>query len=349
MRSTATAPLSRQADIEAAFDDSARAFESWRDTTPSERQRALLRIADAIEERADELVEIESRQHRQAEGPHRGLRRCRRCAIRSASSPARRVWLEGRSAGEYMAGVHLVHPARARRRVRSGWTPWNYPAMMAVWKWAPARGRGQHDGAQAVRHDARELPRWMADLMAEFLPPGVFNVVCGDRETGAGARQPPDTADGVDHRGSVGAGIAVAKRGGRRRQADPPGTRRQGAGDRFRRRRHRLGGGGDRDRGLLQRRPGLHGGHARARRSARPQRLRRSAGAAGARPSAPGRPTTARSSTARCNALQLEPGLRVRRAHAGPRNGWSAGGLRQGDRGYFFEPTVVEGSGRTMR
>ena len=43
----ATAPLSRQADIDAAFDDSARAFESWRDTTPSERQRALLKIAES--------------------------------------------------------------------------------------------------------------------------------------------------------------------------------------------------------------------------------------------------------------------------------------------------------------
>jgi betaine-aldehyde dehydrogenase len=56
----ATAPLSRQADIDAAFQDSARAFESWRDSTPSERQLALLRIADAIEERAAELVDVES-------------------------------------------------------------------------------------------------------------------------------------------------------------------------------------------------------------------------------------------------------------------------------------------------
>ena len=56
----ATAPLSREADVDAAFQDSARAFESWRDTTPSERQRALLRIADAFEERAEELVDIES-------------------------------------------------------------------------------------------------------------------------------------------------------------------------------------------------------------------------------------------------------------------------------------------------
>ena len=56
----ATAPLSREADVDAAFQDSARAFEEWRDTTPSERQRALLRIADAFEERADELVDVES-------------------------------------------------------------------------------------------------------------------------------------------------------------------------------------------------------------------------------------------------------------------------------------------------
>ena len=55
----ATAPLSGLEDVDAALRTAAEAFESWRDTTPSERQRALLRIADAIEERADELVAVD--------------------------------------------------------------------------------------------------------------------------------------------------------------------------------------------------------------------------------------------------------------------------------------------------
>ena len=63
----ATAPLSGQADLDAAFESAARAFETWRDATPSERQLALLRIADAIEERADELVDDRVAEHRQAE------------------------------------------------------------------------------------------------------------------------------------------------------------------------------------------------------------------------------------------------------------------------------------------
>ena len=84
----ATAALSRQADVDAAFQDSERAFEDWRDTTPSERQRALLRIADAIEERADELVGVESQNTGKPKELTADRRRSRRCATRSASSPA---------------------------------------------------------------------------------------------------------------------------------------------------------------------------------------------------------------------------------------------------------------------
>jgi betaine-aldehyde dehydrogenase len=59
-RPYAEAPISGQADIDAAMDAAAAAFEKWRETTPSERQQALLKIADAIEARADEIVKVES-------------------------------------------------------------------------------------------------------------------------------------------------------------------------------------------------------------------------------------------------------------------------------------------------
>ena len=88
-------------------------------------------------------------------------------------------------------------------------TPWNYPAMMAVWKWAPALAAGN----AMVLKPSDTTPAstvWMAELMAEFLPPGVFNVVCGDRETGAALVSHPTPAM-VSITGSVGAGIAVAK------------------------------------------------------------------------------------------------------------------------------------------
>jgi betaine-aldehyde dehydrogenase len=203
----ATSPLSRDADIDAAFQDSARAFESWRDTTPSERQRALLRIADAFEERAEELVDVES----QNTGKPKQLTleeeippMCDQ--IRFFAGAAR--ILEGKAAGEYMTGFTSV-VRREPVGVCAAVTPWNYPAMMAVWKWAPALAAGN----TMVLKPSDTTPAstvWMAEVMAEFLPEGVLNVVCGDRDTGA-ALVAHKTPQMVSITGSVRAGMAVAK------------------------------------------------------------------------------------------------------------------------------------------
>src|ERR1700728_5361518 len=62
-------------------------------------------------------------------------------------------------------------------------TPWNYPLMMAVWKWAPALAAG--NTMVLKPSDTTPLSTLlMAQLMSEHLPPGVFNVICGDRDTG---------------------------------------------------------------------------------------------------------------------------------------------------------------------
>jgi betaine-aldehyde dehydrogenase len=203
----ATAALSREPDVDAAFQDSARAFESWSETTPSERQRALLRIADAIEERADELVATES----QNTGKPRELTMDEEvppmCDQIRFFAGAARV-LEGKSAGEYMSGF-TSYVRREPVGVCAAVTPWNYPAMMAVWKWAPALAAGN----TMVLKPSDTTPAstvWMAEVMAEFLPPGVFNVVCGDRDTGAALVRHPIPAM-ASITGSVGAGIQVAK------------------------------------------------------------------------------------------------------------------------------------------
>jgi betaine-aldehyde dehydrogenase len=202
----ATAPVSGEADVDAAFTSAARAFEAWRDTTPGERQRALLNIADAIEDRADELVAIES----ENTGKPRELTASEEvppmCDQIRFFAGAARV-LEGRSAGEYMRGF-TSYVRREPVGVCAAVTPWNYPAMMAVWKWAPALAAGN----AMVLKPSDTTPAstvWMAEVMAEFLPPGVFNVVCGDRDTGAAlvAHPIPQMASIT---GSVGAGIAVA-------------------------------------------------------------------------------------------------------------------------------------------
>ena len=203
----ATAPVSGPADIDAAFDAASRGFESWRDATPSERQRALLRIADAIEEHAEELVAIES----QNTGKPRELTMSEEippmCDQIRFFAGAARV-LEGKSAGEYMED-HTSFIRREPVGVCAAVTPWNYPMMMAVWKWAPALAAGNAMVLKPSDTTPASTVR-MAELIAEFVPHGVFNVVCGDRDTGAALVSHPTPAM-VSITGSVRAGRAVAK------------------------------------------------------------------------------------------------------------------------------------------
>ena len=202
----AEAPVSGAEDVDAAFQSAATAFESWGNTTPSERSRALYKIADAIEARAGELVGVES----ENTGKPIGLTMSEEIPpmvdqIRFFAGAAR--VLEGRAAGEYMAG----HTSMIRREpigVCAQVTPWNYPMMMAVWKWAPAIAAGN----TSVLKPSDTTPAstlLMAEIMAEHLPPGVFNVVCGDRDTGRALVAHPLPAM-VSITGSVRAGMAVA-------------------------------------------------------------------------------------------------------------------------------------------
>ncbi|MEV5753859.1 gamma-aminobutyraldehyde dehydrogenase [Actinoallomurus sp. NPDC052308] len=202
-----TAPVSGQAEVDAAFDAASRAFETWRDTTPAERQLALLRIADAIEARADELVALES----ENTGKPIGLTASEEIPpmvdqIRFFAGAAR--ILEGRSAGEYMAG-HTSWIRREPIGVCAQVTPWNYPMMMAVWKFAPAIAAGN----TVVLKPSDTTPvttAALAEIAAEFLPPGVFNVVCGDRDTGRLLVEHP-VPQMVSITGSVRAGTEVAQ------------------------------------------------------------------------------------------------------------------------------------------
>ena len=202
-----TAPVSGAADVDAAMKAAASAFEDWRDSTPSERQRALLKIADAFEARADELVAVEV----ENTGKPVSLTTSEEAPpmidqIRFFAGAARN--LEGKSAGEYMRGM-TSFIRREPIGVCAQVTPWNYPMMMAVWKWAPAIAAGN----TVVLKPSDTTPAstvLMAEIMAEFLPAGVFNVVTGDRETGR-ALVEHDTPALVSITGSVRAGIEVAK------------------------------------------------------------------------------------------------------------------------------------------
>ena len=202
----AQAPVSAGADIDAACSAARRAFEKWRDTTPSERSLALFRIADAIEQKADEMVRAEV----ENTGKPYQLTMDEEIPpmvdqIRFFAGCAR--VLEGRSAGEYMAG-HTSFIRREPIGVCAQVTPWNYPMMMAVWKFAPAIAAGN----TVVLKPSDTTPvtaLLMAEIAAEFLPPGVLNVICGDRQTGADLISHPEP-DMASLTGSVRAGMAVA-------------------------------------------------------------------------------------------------------------------------------------------
>ncbi|MDT4987534.1 MAG: betaine-aldehyde dehydrogenase [Micromonosporaceae bacterium] len=202
----AVAPVSGRADVDRAMEAAAAAFEDWRDATPSDRQRALLRFADAVEARADELVAAECRNT----GKPIALTASEELPpavdqIRFFAGAAR--LLEGRSAGQYLAG-HESYVRREPIGVCAQVTPWNYPLMMAVWKVAPAIAAGN----TVVLKPSDTTPVstiMLAEIAAEFLPPGVFNVVTGDRDTGR-ALVSHRTPRLVSITGSVRAGMEVA-------------------------------------------------------------------------------------------------------------------------------------------
>ncbi len=202
----ATAPVSGEAEVDAAFAAATEAFPGWRDATPAERSLALLRIADALERRADEFVKAEA----QNTGKPIALTASEEIPpmvdqIRFFAGAAR--MLEGRSAGEYMSGF-TSFIRREPVGVCAAVTPWNYPMMMAVWKWAPALAAGN----TMVLKPSDTTPvttLLMAELISEFVPPGVLNVICGDRDTGRAlvAHKAPQM---VSITGSVRAGREVA-------------------------------------------------------------------------------------------------------------------------------------------
>ncbi len=202
----AEAPMSGPADVDRALRVAAEAFTSWRRSTPSERSLALYRIADALEARGEELVRAEC----ENTGKPFQLTMDEELPpmvdqIRFFAGAARH--LQGLSAGEYMAG-HTSFIRREPIGVCGAVAPWNYPMMMAAWKFAPALAAGN----TAVLKPSDTTPvsaLLMAEIMAEHLPPGVFNVVCGDRDTGR-ALVVHEIPAMVSVTGSVRAGMEVA-------------------------------------------------------------------------------------------------------------------------------------------
>ena len=335
----AQAPDSTTEDVERAVKAARAAFDGWANTTPGERSLALLKLADALEERGDELAELEARN---AGKPLQAVKDDEIGAmvdnLRFFAGAARNM--EGKAAGEYLEG-YTSWLRREAVGVVGQIAPWNYPLMMAIWKIGPALAAGN----TIVLKPAPTTPLTtlrLGEIASEFLPKGVLNVVSGGNETGQAIVTHADV-DMVSLTGSVETGKWIARAAADTLKRVPPRARRQGARGRLRRRRH---GGRGRDRRrhrLVQRRPGLHGRDPRARRL---EGLRRRAPG----PRRPGR------------------GLQDRR-HDGPRDEPRAAQLRRSSAsasrasssaspatprsspaarsptcpGFFLEPTVVGG------
>ncbi|HEY0646061.1 MAG TPA: gamma-aminobutyraldehyde dehydrogenase [Nocardioides sp.] len=202
----AHAPVSGTEEVDAAYEAASKAFGEWGRTTPSERQQALLKIADAIEEHAEELIALES----ENTGKIKALTASEEIPpmvdqLRFFAGAAR--VLEGKAAGEYMAG-HTSWIRREPIGVVGQVTPWNYPLLMAVWKIGPALAAGNTVVLKPSDTTPESTLR-LAELASEFLPAGTLNVVTGDRETGRLLVEHP-TPGLVAITGSVRAGAEVA-------------------------------------------------------------------------------------------------------------------------------------------
>ena len=202
----AQSPVSSPADVDDAMQAAKRAFTTWKRTTPSTRQLLLLKLADAVEAASDELVEA---QHRNT-GQVREMIAAEEVAagadqLRFFAGAAR--ILEGKSAGEYLEG-HTSFVRREPIGVVAQVAPWNYPFLMAIWKIGPALAAG-NTVVLKPSDTTPESTLVLARLTQGILPDGVLNVVLGNGGTGAAMTEHP-VPGLVSITGSVRAGIAVA-------------------------------------------------------------------------------------------------------------------------------------------
>ena len=203
----AEVPKGTEADVDRAVQAAKKAYLEWRETTPGERAAVLLKLADVIDENTEELAQIESQNVGKPLAS--AIDEMPVCSdnIRFFAGAAR--LLEGRSAGEYMRG----YTSMIRREpigVVGQIAPWNYPLMMAVWKFAPALAAGNTSVLKPSEQTPLSTLRF-AQLAADIIPAGVLNIITGDGEpVGAGIVRHPDVRM-VSLTGDVATGKEIAR------------------------------------------------------------------------------------------------------------------------------------------
>jgi 1-pyrroline dehydrogenase len=203
----AEVPRGTQADVDRAVEAAKKALPEWLETTPQERSELLLKLAEVVDEHAEELAQLESQNVGKPVAAARDELPVCSDNIRFFAGAAR--VLEGKSAGEYMRG----YTSMIRREplgVVGGIAPWNYPLMMAVWKFAPALAAGNVQVLKPSEQTPLTTLRFV-QLAEDVLPPGVLNVITGDGEpVGAGIVRHRDVRL-VSLTGDVATGREVAR------------------------------------------------------------------------------------------------------------------------------------------
>jgi betaine-aldehyde dehydrogenase len=183
-------PLSTEKDVDRAVAAAKRAFPGWAATTPGERAAAILKLADLLEEHAEELADLESADAGKPRGVFLEDEMPFLCDNLRFFAGAGRV-LEGKSAGEYVEN-RTSFVRREPVGVVGQIAPWNYPLMMAIWKIGPALAAG----CTIVLKPAETTPVStvkLAEYAGECLPKGVLNVVTGHgRPAGSSLVTHPD-------------------------------------------------------------------------------------------------------------------------------------------------------------
>jgi aminobutyraldehyde dehydrogenase len=201
-----TLPDASPAQVDAAVNAAAKAFQSWSRTTPAERSALLLKLADAIENDAEAFATLEALncgkpRIRVLQDEMPGVVDCFRYFAGAVRN------MHGSVAGEYMAGFTSMIRRDAIGVVGSI-APWNYPLMMAAWKLAPALAGGN----SIVIKPSEQTPLTtlkLAKTIAEIFPEGVVNVVTGRGTTTGNALITHPKVAMVSLTGSIGTGQKV--------------------------------------------------------------------------------------------------------------------------------------------
>jgi 1-pyrroline dehydrogenase len=163
-------------EVDEAVERAKRALPEWLEATPKERSELLHKLADVIEQNAEELAQIETRNVGKPLMASRDEMPFCADNLRFFAGAARN--LEGKAAGEYIKGyTSLIR--REPIGIVAGICPWNYPLMMAVWKMGPALAAGNVQILKPSEQTPLSLLRFV-ELAKDVLPEGVLQVVTGD-------------------------------------------------------------------------------------------------------------------------------------------------------------------------